>query len=76
MLVISGKYKKRCTKKERKKVIAAKNAQSSILYCRKKFLVATKEEQEVIIVFIEVEHEINIKNNDCHVLICIHCFKL
>lgn len=69
MLVISGKYKKRCTKKERKKVIATKKAQSSILYCRKKFLVASKEEQEVIIVFIQVEQEIDIKTNDCHVLI-------
>ena len=53
--------------KERKKVIATKKARSSILYCRKTFHVATNEEQEVIIVFIEVEQEINIKNNDCHV---------
>ena len=66
-MLVSGKYKKRGTKKERKKVIATKKAQSSILYCRKKFLVASKEEQEVIIVFIQVEREIDIKNNDCHV---------
>ena len=74
MLVISGKYKKCGTKKERK-FFVSKKAQSSILYCRKKFLLATKEEQEVIIVFIEVEQEINIKNNDCHVLIFNHYFQ-
>ena len=62
--------------KRKKESHSSKKAQSSISYCCKKFLVATKEEQEVIIVFIEVEQEINIKNNDCHVLIFNHCFQL